>query len=142
MEHLFTSSITFARNFWNISAYQLIENGYIAGVREKGSIALRGGGERRSVHTGEDVGKRAGRTEICPGPSVAGKPLALRRVYRSDILISQLRERHGSQEEVKSAAVTQSNGIASISTFRLQCEHVGNKRCTRDKSIFPLERPV
>lgn len=100
------------------ATHQLIENGYIVGVGEKRSIALRSCGERRSVHSGEDVGERAGRTELCPGSRIAGDPLALRRVYRSDVLISQLRERHGGRKRAKkSAAITQSKGIASISTF-------------------------
>lgn len=104
--------------------HQLIENGYIVWVGEKRSIALRCCGERRSIHGGEDVGECAGRTELCPGPGIAGDPLALRRVYRSDVLISQLRERHdGRKRGEKSAAITQSKGIASISTFTVwACE--------------------
>lgn len=99
--------------------HQLIENGYIVRIREERSVALRRCSEGGSIHRGEDVGERAGRTELRPGPSVTGDPLALRRVYRSDVLISQLGERHGgrTKREEKSAAITQSKGIAWISTF-------------------------
>lgn len=106
------------------STHQLIENWYIVWVGQERSIALRCRGERRSIHSGEDVGECAGRTELCPGPGIAGDPLALRRVYRSDVLISQLRERHGGGKRGnKSAAITQSKGIAAISTFTVRaCE--------------------
>lgn len=99
--------------------HQLIENGYVVRIREERSVALRCCRERGSIHRGEDVGERAGRTELCPGPSITGDPLALRRVYRSDVLISQLGERHGGRKkrEKKSAEITQSKGIAWISTF-------------------------
>lgn len=105
--------------------HQLIENWYIVRIREERSIALRCCCEGGSIHRGEDVGERAGRTELRPGPSVTGDPLALRRVYRSDVLISQLGERHGGRkkERKKSAAFTQSKGIAWISTFTVwACE--------------------
>ena len=105
--------------------HQLIENRYIIRVGEKRSIALRCCGERRSIHSGEDVGERAGRTELCPGPGIAGDPLALRRVYRSDVLISQLRERHGGRKKGGKSLLQshKARGIASISTFTVwACE--------------------
>ena len=78
--------------------HQLVENRYVVRVGQKRAVTLRRRGERRSIHCGEDVGERAGRTELRPGSGIAGDPLALRRVYRSDVLISQLRERHGGRK--------------------------------------------
>lgn len=120
--------------------HQLIEDGNVVGVGEKRSVALRRRGEGRSVHCGEHVGERAGRTELRPGPGIAGDPLALRRVYRSDVLISQLRERHGGGRKNRGGESLllshKARGIASISTFSffflLQCEHVSDtKRCAQ-----------
>lgn len=122
--------------------HQLVENRYIVCVREEGSVALRGCGERRSVHSGEDVGECARRTELCPSSGIAGDPLALRRVYRSDVLISQLRERHvgGKKEGKVCCNLTKQWKLPRYPL--LQCEHVRNKRCKHGKSIFPREQPV
>ena len=109
--------------------HQLIENRYVVGVRQKRSVALRCRGERRSIHSGEDVGERAGRTELCPGPGIAGDPLALRRVYRSDVLISQLRERHGGVGEGEKLCCDLTKQGELPRYPLLQCEHVSNKRC-------------
>lgn len=123
------------------TTHQLIENRYIVCVGEKRSIALRCCGERRSIHSREDVGKCPGRTELCPGSGIVGDPLALRRVYRSDVLISQLRERHGGRKREK--GLLQSHKAMELPRYPLlQCEHVSNKRCKQGKSIFPREQPV
>jgi len=72
--------------------HQLVENGQIIWIRKKSSIALCGS-ERWSVHSGENIRERSGRAQVCPGSGTA-YPLPVLRVYGSDVLISQLRERH------------------------------------------------
>lgn len=82
-----------------LHTHQLVEDRYVVGVGQEGSVALRRCGEGSSVHGGEHVGERPGRTELRAGAAAAGQPLPLRRVYRSDVLISQLRERHGERRK-------------------------------------------
>lgn len=122
--------------------HQLIENGYIVRIREERSVALRCCCEGGSIHRGEDVGERAGRTELRPGPSVTGDPLALRRVYRSDVLISQLGKRHGGRKK-RGKSLPRSHKAKELLGYPLlQCEHVSDKRCRQADWVCPREQPL
>lgn len=122
--------------------HQLIENGYIVRIREEGSVALRCCCEGGSIHRGEDVGERAGGTELCPGPSITGDPLALRRVYRSDVLISQLGERHGGRKNGRKSLPRSHKARELLGNPLLQCEHVSDKRCRQADWVCPREEPL
>lgn len=135
-----------SRNFDTTSrahrTHQLVEDGQLVGVGQEGAVALRRGGERSSVHAAEHVGERARRTELCAGSAAAREPLTLRRVDLPDVLVAQLRERHAGRWRdwgpgKKSAAVTQSDGTASISTFLFFSFFFTVSACVRNKRWRP-----